>query len=52
MVDTPGVFAKKQIVAPFVIAQSLWLRGPYNMGFAAVAKLFFFAIFAAVGTVN
>jgi hypothetical protein len=52
LVDTPGIFAKKQIVAPFVIAQSLWVKGTHNMGLTTVAKFFFLSIFATVGAVN
>jgi hypothetical protein len=52
MVDTPRVFAEKQIVSPLFVTQSFGLQRAHNMGFATVAVLFFFAIFATMGAVN
>jgi hypothetical protein len=52
MVDTFGVLAKKQVVAPFLIAQCLWFQRSHNMSFATVAKLFFFSVFPAMGAVD
>jgi hypothetical protein len=51
MVNTPRIFAEKEIVSPLFIGNILRFLWPLDMRFSGVAKLFLLTCFPTVRTV-
>jgi hypothetical protein len=51
MVNTPRIFAEKEIVPPLFIGNILRFLWPLDMRFSGVAKLFLLTCFPTVRTV-